>query len=222
MSTPPISANAWCRGGTSHAPLAADAAQDRRRALVGRGRRRRLAPLHGRRGRRLAGHRQVDRDRDQVGVRLRGVRRLEPLVELLEVEPALAGGLAQQLGHLVAVGVGDAQLRRVARPVTGVLAGLQRSCHAAQPSRREGLSRSRGHAPGPSLPSSRGARPRAARHGRPRGEGCCRSTPAGRGRGTSPPERRTAGWYGSANGDLLHIPGTSEQAGVRVHPGGRR
>ena len=29
---------------------------------------------------------------------------------LVEVDPALAGRLAQQLGHLVPVGVGDAQL----------------------------------------------------------------------------------------------------------------
>ncbi len=53
--------------------------------------------------------RQVGGDRHQVGVRLRGVRRLEPVVELVEVEAPLARGLAQQLGHPVPVGVGDAQ-----------------------------------------------------------------------------------------------------------------
>ena len=129
------------RGGTSHAPLRLTPPMIADRALVGRGRRRRLAPLHGRRAAGSPGTGRSIVIGTRSRVRLRGVRRLEPLVELLEVEPSLAGGLAQQLGHLVAVGVGDAQLRRVARPVTGVLAGLQRSCHAAQPSRRWGLSR---------------------------------------------------------------------------------
>ena len=41
---------------------------------------------------------------------LGGVGRLQPLVQLLEVDPSLAGGLAQDLGDLVAVVVGDAQL----------------------------------------------------------------------------------------------------------------
>ena len=53
--------------------------------------------------------RQVEGDRDQVGVRAGGVRRLEPRVELVDVEPALAGGLAQDLGDLVPLLVRDAQ-----------------------------------------------------------------------------------------------------------------
>ena len=47
--------------------------------------------------------RQVDGDRHQVGVGLGGVRRLEPLVELVEVDAALPRGLAQDLRDLVAV-----------------------------------------------------------------------------------------------------------------------
>ena len=52
-------------------------------------------------------------DRHQVGVGAGGVRRLEPLVELVEVDAALARGLPEDLGDLVPVRVGDAQLRRV-------------------------------------------------------------------------------------------------------------
>ena len=61
--------------------------------------------------------RQVGGERDQVAVRLRGVRRLEPLVELVDVEPALARGLAQQLGDPVPVGIGDPQPGPVVVPV---------------------------------------------------------------------------------------------------------
>ena len=61
--------------------------------------------------------RQVGSERDQVRVGLRGVRRLEPLVELLHVEPALAGSLAQQLGDPVPVGIGDPQPGPVVVPV---------------------------------------------------------------------------------------------------------
>ena len=57
----------------------------------------------------LCAERQVGSERDQVAVRLRGVRRLEALVELVDVEPALSCGLAQQLGDPVPVGIGDAQ-----------------------------------------------------------------------------------------------------------------
>ena len=71
---------------------------DRRR---GRGR------LHGQAGRLL--DREVERDRDQVAVGARGVRRLEPLVELLEVDAPVTGSLAEHLGHLVPVGVRDSQ-----------------------------------------------------------------------------------------------------------------
>ena len=69
--------------------------------------------------------RQVEGDRDEVGVGAGGVRRLEPRVELVQVEPALPRGLAQDLGDLVPLRVGDAQLRGVV---------LEISRHATQPS----------------------------------------------------------------------------------------
>ena len=75
---------------------------------------------------------QVERDRHQVGVRASGVRRLEPLVELVEVDPAVARGLAQDLGDLVPVGVRDPHHR-------GVGPGLEVSLHAARVVRRIAL-----------------------------------------------------------------------------------
>ena len=69
---------------------------------------------------------QVEGDRDEIGVGTGRVRRVEPLVELVEVDPALARGLAEHLRHLVAVLVGDPQLRRVRR------------VHGAQPNPRPG------------------------------------------------------------------------------------
>ena len=59
---------------------------------------------------------QVGEDRYQVAVDLGGVGRLQPLVELLEVQPPLARGLAQDLGHPVPVGVGDPDLLGVGHP----------------------------------------------------------------------------------------------------------
>ena len=68
--------------------------------------------------------RQVVSDRHQVGVGAGGVRRLQPLVELVDVQPPLARGHPQDLGDLVPVLVGDAQLRRVV--------ALELSRHTAQ------------------------------------------------------------------------------------------
>ena len=66
---------------------------------------------------------EVDGERDQLAVGLRGVGRLQALVELLEVDAPLAGRLAQHLGDLVPVLVGDAHPARVraleATPMTG-------------------------------------------------------------------------------------------------------
>src|SRR3954471_18772641 len=67
-------------------------------------------------GTRAGGARQVEGDRHQVGVGAGGVGLLQPLVELVDVEPALPRGLAKDLGDLVTLLVGDAQLRRIGAP----------------------------------------------------------------------------------------------------------
>ncbi len=114
MSIHAIIANAVCVGPISHTPLRLTppriAIEESKReagttgcAGCGRG-----AGASAARG---AG--QVGGDRHQVAVRLGGVRRLEPLVELLEVDPALGGGVAQHVGDAVPVVVGDPQPRRV-------------------------------------------------------------------------------------------------------------
>ena len=92
---------------------------------------------------------------------------------------ALGGGDTATLGGstvpCIIGGADFAQLADAGTPVeviskallvtvqTGALAGLQGSSHAGQPSRRPGLSRTRGHAPGASLPSSSRVRARARR-----------------------------------------------------------
>ena len=55
---------------------------------------------------------EVGREGDEVAVRLGGVERLESLLELGVGEPALAGGVAQDVGDVLALGVGDAAAQR--------------------------------------------------------------------------------------------------------------
>src|SRR5260370_23282885 len=64
-------------------------------------------------GRDRTGRGQIAGDGLQVGVGLGRVDVVEALVELVEREPALPGGLLEHLGGLVAVGVGDPQMPAV-------------------------------------------------------------------------------------------------------------
>jgi hypothetical protein len=63
--------------------------------------------------RRLDG--QVAGDRFEVGERLRGVHRVEALLELLQVDPALGHRFVQDLRHLLAVLVRDPDAQVVPR-----------------------------------------------------------------------------------------------------------
>jgi hypothetical protein len=87
-------------------------------------------------------HGEVDGERDQLAVGLGGVGRLQPLVELVEVDPALTGRAAQHLRHLVPVLVGDPQPARVrpveASPMTGPVTQVSSlSLHEGQPNQRD-------------------------------------------------------------------------------------
>jgi hypothetical protein len=63
------------------------------------------------------GRRQVGDERLELGPRRRGVGGVEALGELLEAEPALAGGLAQTSGRALALVVGGARhARKALRP----------------------------------------------------------------------------------------------------------
>ena len=72
---------------------------------------------------RVAGRR--DRHRDvadellELAARARGVGGVQALVELLDREPALAGGAAQLVGGPLALRVGRAQLRVLEAPTCG-------------------------------------------------------------------------------------------------------
>ena len=125
MTTEPMRAKAlWCSGTAQtpwrlHSPMIAvdEAWPTAGTWLASRDRRARLL--------RVGGQVEVGGDRHQVGVRLRAPRQLEALVELLEVDPALAGGVAQHVGDLLAVVVGDAQQRRVRWPVLDLPHGVR-------------------------------------------------------------------------------------------------
>jgi hypothetical protein len=60
--------------------------------------------------RHLVGHYDVDDEPLDLRARARRVGGVEPLVQLLHREPALAGGAAQRVGGPLPVGVGGAQL----------------------------------------------------------------------------------------------------------------
>jgi hypothetical protein len=66
---------------------------------------------HRQAGRRRADRLQVAGDGHELAVGLRGERSLQPFVQLGQVDPAVTGRLAQDLGDALAVGVGDAHLR---------------------------------------------------------------------------------------------------------------
>ena len=66
----------------------------------------RLAPR-----RRLGQRREVGRERLELGHGLRPVGGLHAIAELVRVEPALGGGVAQPLGHRLALGVRGAVAR---------------------------------------------------------------------------------------------------------------
>ena len=91
--------------------------------------------------------REVERDRHQVTVGARGVRRLEPLVELLEVDAPLAGSLTEHFGHLVPVVVRDPQPRGVLRFHGHNLIGNLRKRAALLAAEAVGLARKRAATP---------------------------------------------------------------------------
>jgi hypothetical protein len=77
----------------------------------------------GRAGAGVPGGGQVGHEPFEVGAGPRGEGRVEPLVELVDGQAPLAGGPAEHLGGVLAVGVGGAQLRGRVHAADATLAG---------------------------------------------------------------------------------------------------